>query len=156
MSHSEQTLNYWQWLAACSSVDIQTSGSAARTFWPFLTERMGPSSAPQMRATGSLVDLILILSCSRRSLYNFLWKPCEFNVDLSVVYNTNTKLKSTTSAVWSAASRQNSNETQHVEPKERKHEVSWLNYETVTFCCDSEFTSSSGIVMCPNSEGMIL
>lgn len=60
-----------------SSVDIQTRGSAARTFWPFLAERMGTSSAPQMSATGSLVDLILILSCSRRSLYNFLWKPCE-------------------------------------------------------------------------------
>lgn len=30
------------------------------------------------------------------------------------------------------------NETQQVELKERKHEVTWLNYKTVTFCCDSE------------------
>lgn len=113
-----------------------------------------PPQFPQMRTIGSLVDLIFILSCSRRSLYNLSWKPHEI-MRFWVLCATQS---------WSPGLvgfgvppvGEIQTETQQVELKERKREVTWLNYETVTFCCDSEFPSSSGIVMRPNSERMVL
>lgn len=112
-----------------------------------------PPQLPQMRAMGSLVHLILILSCSR-SLYHLLWKPHE--IMWVWVLCTTQSWSSGLVRFGVPAVGKIQTETQQVELKERKHEVTWLNYETVTFCCDSEFTSSSGIVMCPNSERMVL
>lgn len=95
-----------------------------------------PPLFPQMRAIGFLVILLLILSCSGRRLYNLVWKLHEI-MCFWVLYMTRS---------WNQGLvrfgvppiGEIQNETQQVELKEKKHEVTWLNYEQVTFCCDSE------------------
>lgn len=142
--------------ASCSSEAVSTSKPVVLQQEPFglpWLKGWEPPQFPQMRATGSLVHLFLILSGSR-SLYNFLWKPGELMWVWVLCTTPSCSPGLVRFGVPPVGKIQT--ETQRVELKERKHEVTWLSYETVTFCCGSEFTLSSGIVLCPNSEGMVL
>lgn len=130
-------------MAACNSEAVAPTMYKDRNQWFCSKKPFGllwlkgwkPPLFPQRRIMRFLVILYIILGCSGRILNNLVWKPQERS------------LKPRRFGVPPVGEIQN--ETQQVELKERWHEVTWLNYEQVTFCCDSG-NLFIGIVTCPN------